>query len=171
MDIEEHKLLHFADLALALLKAAQAQAADLGEATRLLALDRRRAGEAEAIDPAQLHDRLDRARRHLVAARLMDMLDETRFRITPRGRAVLHQHPDGIDDSVLMDFPEFRAWVERIAHHPPPEDSRTREFLRGWSALAEGRDLGDNPFATDTAQHAAWEDGWLEASRRGREGG
>lgn len=171
MDIEDLKLLHFPDLALALLKAAQAQAAELGAAARLLALDRRRAGEGEAIDAAELRDRLDRARRHLVAAQLIEMLDETRFRITPRGRAVLHQHPDGIDDSVLMDFPEFRAWVERITRHPPPEDSRTREFLRGWSALAEGRDLGDNPFSPDTAQHGAWEDGWLEASRRGREGG
>lgn len=170
MDLEEHKLLHFADLALALLRAAQDQAAELDAAARRLAGHRRRAGEGEPVDPAELRSRLDRARRHLVAARLLDMLDATRFRITPRGRAVLHDHPDGIDDSVLMDFPEFRAWVERLTTRPPPEDSRTREFQRGWAAMAEGCDLGDNPFAPETAQHAAWEDGWLEASRRMREG-
>lgn len=170
MDQEEHKLLHFPDLALALLRAAQDEAADLGAAARLLAGDRRQAGEAEPVDAEELHARLDRARRHLVAARLLDMLDAARFRITPRGRAVLHDHPKGIDDSVLMDFAEFRAWVEHLTRHPPPEDSRTREFQRGWAALAEGRDLGDNPYAPDTAQHAAWEDGWLEASRRAREG-
>lgn len=170
MDLEDRPLLHVADLALALLRAAQAEAADIDAATRLLADDRRLAHEAAPIDPGELFASLDRARRHLVAAQLLQMLDDTRFRITPRGRAVLRAHPDGIDDSVLMAFPEFRAWVERIAHHAAPEDSRHREFQRGWSAAAEGRDLGDNPYAPDTAQHAAWEDGWLEANRRGREG-
>lgn len=170
MDIEDRPLLHFADLTLALIKASHDEAAEIGAAARLLAQDRRQAHEAAPVDECELLASLDRARRHLVAAQLLRMLDDTRFRITPRGRAVLHDHPDGIDDSVLMAFPEFRLWVERITHHPPPEDSRHREFQRGWSAGAEGHELGDNPYAPDTAQFAAWEDGWLEASRRGREG-
>lgn len=70
-----------------------------------------------------------------------------------------------------MEFPEFRAWVERIAAHAPPEDAREREFQTGWAAHGDGRDLGDNPFPPDTAQHAGWEDGWLQANRRRREGG
>lgn len=170
MDLEDRPLLHFPDLALALLRASETEAADIDAASRRLAADRRLAREAEPVDARELYASLDRARRHLVAAQFMQMLDETRFRITPRGRAMLHRHPDGIDDSVLMEFAEFRAWVERITRHPPPEDSRNREFQRGWAAAADGCDLGDNPFAPDTAQHAAWEDGWLEANRRGREG-
>ena len=98
------------------------------------------------------------------------MLDSTRFRTTPRGRALLTRHPDGIDDGVLMDFPEFRAWLAGTeAGDVAPEDPRHREFLNGWSAGWEGGDLGDNPYPADTAQHAAWVDGWLEAERHGRE--
>ncbi|MBC7952568.1 MAG: hypothetical protein H7Z12_12220 [Rhodospirillaceae bacterium] len=169
MDLEDYPLLHFADLVLALLHAGQDRAGTMAEAAALLDRDRARAHELAAVDPAELAAHLDRARRHLVAAQLVDMLDQHSFRITPRGRAMLHQHPRGIDDSVLMGFPEFRDWMKRVSSHPPPEDARAREFQRGWAANQEGIGLGDNPYTNDTAQHAAWKDGWLEAYHMGRQ--
>lgn len=171
MEFEEHKLLHFADLVLALLRASGQRAATLANAARVIERDRTQANEWEPVAREDVLSHLDTARRHALAAHLIEMLDDRHFRITPRGRAVLRDHPDGIDDSVLMDFPEFRAWVGRVAAHAPPEDARGREFQRGWAAFGEGCDLGDNPFTSDTAQHAAWEDGWLEAKHRSQEAG
>jgi hypothetical protein len=134
-----------------------------------LAAERERAHEPGRINSGELAAELDQARRHLVAAHALEMLDDTRFRTTPRGRALLRGHPKGVDDSVLVEFPEFRGWLKQGARHPPPEDPRPREFLDGWAAGSRGGDLGDNPFAPDTAQHDAWADGWLEADRRRQE--
>lgn len=169
MEFEEHPLLHVADLMLALLRAGDGRTATLVDAARLLSRDRDHAREDRRIDQSELAGHLDRARRHLHAARLVEALDGVHYRTTPRGRAVLHRHPDGIDDSVLVEFPEFRDWMRRVTAHAPPEDTRAGEFQHGWAASQEGRDLSDNPFPPDTAQHAAWEDGWLEAERRRRE--
>lgn len=169
MDLEERPLLHFPDLVLALLRASLDQAGTIAAAASLLARDRMRVQDQSVIDSAELATRLGRARHHLEAAHLVEMLDAHSFRITPRGRTMLLQHRDGIDDSVLMDFPEFRAWLKQVAAHAPPEDARAGEFQRGWLANQEGAGLGDNPYATDTAQHAAWKDGWLEAHHVGQE--
>ena len=166
MDLEDRPLLHTPDLMLALLKSAQDHAATLGDAARLLVRSLAQAHEPQKVDEVELATLLDRARRHLVAAQLLDMLGDGSFRITPRGRSVLSRHPGGVDDSVLMEFPEFRAWMHRVTDHPPPELANSREFQGGWYARQEGGDLGENPFSPDTAQHAAWEDGWLEAQRQ-----
>ncbi|MBX9635496.1 MAG: hypothetical protein K2X44_11000 [Magnetospirillum sp.] len=164
MELEDRPLLHFPDLVLALLRADS-----IAGAADLLTQDRTQASETDAVDGGELAAHLDRARHHLIAAHLVEMLDQHRFRITPRGRAMLQQHPDGIDDSVLMNFPEFRDWLKHRSPHPPPEDARAREFQRGWAACQEGSALGDNPYSTDTAQHGAWEDGWLEANHARQE--
>ncbi len=169
MDLEDRPLLHFADLTLALLRAASKGAATLRDAAQLLLRELAHAQEVPPQDNAELIAHLDRARRHLAAALLLEMLDAQHFRITPRGRAVLRDHPDGIDDSVLVQFSEFRMWMARVTAHTPPENARQGEFLVGWNAQAEGADLTDNPFPRETAQHASWEDGWLEAGHHRRE--
>lgn len=169
MTLQELPLLHFADLMLAILKAAGPRTATLDDAAELLAADRRQAREILPVDTADLKADLDLALRHAAAALLVDCLDGG-FRITPRGRAVLHEHPDGIDDSVLMEFADFRDWLGRTRPPHSREDSRRREFLIGFSGFDRGAALTDNPFAAETAQHAAWEDGWLAGERRSREG-
>lgn len=169
MDLEDRPLLHFADLTLALLRAASDDAATIADVAELLRRDLERAQELPMPGEREIAVHLHRAQRHLVAARLLEMLPGERVRITPRGRDALRRHPDGIDDSVLMEFDEFRSWMEGLFAHSPPEDARRREFLFGWNAQSEGAELTDNPFASDTAQHASWEDGWLEAKHHGRE--
>jgi restriction system protein len=171
MDFEEHPLLHFADLVAALLRAAGDRAATLDDAARRLARDLDLAHEDPPVSGPDMIAHLERARHHLAAARLIEPLDDGRFRITPRGRSLLHDHAGGIDDTVLMAFPEFRAWMDRNAVVVPQSDARVREFQRGWAAQQEGHEFTDNPYAADTAQHAAWEDGWMEALRqRGSQG-
>jgi hypothetical protein len=166
MEFEEYPLLNFPELVGALLRASGDQAATVQDAALLLAGALAEAHEDPPVTDDELLTHLDEARRHVAAALLVEMLDERHFRITPRGRAVLHSHPEGIDDSVLSQFPEFRHWLTRTHAHPPAEDARARDFQRGWLAQRDGRDLTDNPFATDTAQHQAWQDGWLEAERQ-----
>lgn len=170
MELEEHRLLHLPDLMLALLKVAERREAALDDALALLTHDRAEAGEPADIPSGRILARLNRARRRLAAAGLIEQAGGNRFRITPRGSDVLHKHPEGVDDSVLMDFPEFQAWLAETIAHPPPEDARRPEFLDGWSAFLGGAPLTGNPFASQTAQHAAWEDGWLEAMHQRGEG-
>lgn len=170
MELEEHRLLHLPDLMLALLKVAERREAALDDALALLARDRAQAGEPADIPTSHILVRLSRARRRLAAAGLIEQAGGNRFRITARGRDVLREHPEGVDDSVLVNFPEYRAWLSQAVAHPPPEDARRPEFLDGWSAFLEGAPLTGNPFASQTAQHAAWEDGWLEAMHQRGEG-
>lgn len=169
MDQDDTPLLHFPDLIRALLRAGRDAPATLVDAAARLAAERDRVHESSRVDLGELATHLDHARRHLLAAHALEMLDATRYRTTPRGRALLRGHPDGVDDGVLMEFPEFRSWMKQLARHPPPEDPRPREFLDGWAASWRGCALDDNPFASDTAQHDAWADGWLEADRRRQE--
>lgn len=171
MDLEETPLLHFPDLLLAVLRAGRDAPATVADAARLLAEQRDQAHENASVDPAELTAHLDGARQHLAAASAIEMLDSLRFRTTPRGVALLRAHPDGVDDGVLMDYPEFRAWLDRLAHPARPEDPRPREFMDGWAARLRGGGPEDNPFAADTAQHQAWAEGWRESDRHAWEDG
>lgn len=167
MDLLEIPLLHYPDLMLALLKESSQREARIEDAAARLGRDLRAAHEVPGPLGEALEQELATARDALLAAHFIEALSDDRFRITPRGREALRRHPHGIDDSVLMDYAEFRDWLGRAAAaQAPPEDARSREFQRGWAAQQDGRDLTENPFAPDTAQHAAWEDGWLAARRQ-----
>lgn len=166
MDLEEYPLLHFPDLVLALLRTGRDGGGSLAGAARHLIRLRARAHEAARVDALELTRRLERARLHLLAAKLIDMEDEETFRTTERGHGVLGTHPEGVDDSVLMAFPEFRTWMETARIRPPPENPLAPEFQDGWAAGLQGGRLDENPYPPETAQHAAWEDGRLEAGLR-----
>ena len=55
----------------------------------------------------RFHNRVAWARSYLKMASLLDNTGRGRFRITARGRDVLHSHPERIDIKYLMRFPEF----------------------------------------------------------------
>lgn len=171
MELEETPLLHFPDLLLAVLRAGRDAPATVTDAARLLAEKRRQAHESASVDDTELTAHLDGARQHLAAASAIEMLDSLRFRTTPRGVALLRAHPDGVDDGVLMEYPEFRAWLTKLDHPAHPEDPRPREFMEGWAARLRGCAPEDNPFSADTAQHQAWAEGWRESERHAWEEG
>ncbi|HLO77976.1 MAG TPA: hypothetical protein VK196_16095, partial [Magnetospirillum sp.] len=150
MDLEDSPLLHFPDLVLAVLLAGRDGPASVADAARLLARHRAQAREASGVDAAELAEHLDRACRHLHAAHAIELLEGRRYRATPRGRLLLRAHPSGVDDGVLMEYPEFRAWIERNEAGKPPEDPRPREFIDGWISGQHGGELGDNPICASS---------------------
>src|SRR6266702_8667173 len=71
-------------------------------------------------------------------AALLTSTEGDRFIATRRGRERLAEHPAGIDESVLMQFPEFRAFIQRSARRPPPEDPRSDQYDEGYAAHQAG---------------------------------
>src|SRR5262249_18823762 len=97
------------------------------------------------------------------AARLVAPTARERFIVTGRGRAMLAAHPEGVDESVLVDFPEFRAFVAREAEHRAPEDACSAYYDQGFAAFDAGASFLDNPHPSDSVDHQAWENGWFAA--------
>jgi restriction system protein len=176
MELTEYPLLHEVDLMLTLLKVATEGSATIEDAAGQLKRNLQSVGEAPPVSDAEFQTYLSRARDRLCQAVLLAPLDDGRFAITPRGRQALSDHPDGIDDSVLMNFPEFRAFIEAGAGRPVKrigsndndnsgggDDPRIVEFDQGYVAFREGISLQANPYEHDRVMHLAWENGWCEA--------
>ncbi|MEK0084548.1 hypothetical protein [Benzoatithermus flavus] len=163
MDDAEPILLHEPDFMLAVLRAAREGPARLDDAVARLRAHLAAAGEPLALAPEELTRRFEEAARLLEGACAIVPADDGRYRLTPRGVRLLAEHPDGIDQSVLRTFPEFRAFMATTSRPGPEDDPRLPAFHAGMQAFAERRALSDNPFASDTPDHLAWECGWSEA--------
>jgi hypothetical protein len=159
---EDAPLLHTADLMHELLRVAAVGPADVDDALSRLRADLRAAGEPLALPERTLRERLEQARRHLRAARLIAPVGRTRFEATERGQTVLRDYPGGIDDSVLMQFPEFRDFIAQAAG-TPPHPARQTAYDLGYAAYGQGSAPADNPYSVDSDDHLAWENGWFEA--------
>lgn len=121
------------------------------------------APEFVPVSPDEIRQRTAQACTQLAAARLIASDGEGRWTMTDRGRAVLADNPLGVDVSVLLTFPEYRAYIHSIDARKVPEDVRPRAFEDGLAAFAEGRPITANPFEPDTSDHLSWECGWCEA--------
>ena len=175
MELTEHPLLHEVDLMLTLLKVATEGPASIEDAAERLKRNLESVGLSSPVPDTELRTYLIRARNRLFQAVLLTRLDDARFAITRRGRQALSDHPDGIDDSVLMNFPEFRAFIEAEGGRPLKrlgsndndsgggDDPRIAEFDQGYAAFHEGISLQANPYEHDRIMHLAWENGWCEA--------
>lgn len=162
MDGEEYPLLHYADLMHVMLKVAAEGQARLDTVTARIRGDLDLAREALPISETELRTRLDRARRYLAAAKLIEPEDGEPFRATGRGHGVLADHPAGIDDSVLAQFPEFRDFIRQLSG-TPPAPPELNPYDEGHAAHGKGIHPADNPYPVDTRAHLAWENGWFEA--------
>jgi restriction system protein len=164
MEDDEAALLHEPDLMLAILRAACQGPAGLDDA-----LARLRAHLAVLHEPLLAEDEGDLRRRLGHAALLLQAADAIapagggRFGLTARGARLLAENPDGVDASVLLGFPGFRAFVAALHPDRSEDDPRLPAFQAGLEAFAEGRSIADNPHAFDSADHLAWECGWSEA--------
>lgn len=159
----DYPLLHYQDLMLALLKVGSDGPGTMEDCLDHLRGRRELAHEEARVPRADLLERLERARRYLVAAVLIEDLGEGRFRITERGRRALAEHPLGVDDSVLMEFPEFRAFVRESAEAGERAEPRSAEYDQGYRAYHGGVGPSANPYDFDTVKHLAWENGWFQA--------
>ena len=87
-----------------------------------------------------------------------------------RGREVLHDNPDGVDDTVLMQLPEFRPINGHSAIAPavaraPAASQRAPDtgYQSGFEAFLAGISLADNPHPPDVRAYLDWENGWSQA--------
>lgn len=117
-------------------------------------------------DTGLLLRRIESSYRQLRIARLVERDPDGLFTITARGWETLNAHPLGIDTSVLVKFPEFRAFIQR------PRDGEgggavrepMKEYNEGYIAGLAGRLLTNNPYSPDQIAHLEWENGWCEAA-------
>ena len=160
MDIDEAPLLHEPDLMLAVLRVASGKAGTLDACLDHLRTLRDCAKVERRVPEAAVRPRLETAAAKLDRAGLIERSAGQRFRITPRGRKLLADHPDGIDDSVLVQFKAAPASTADEAHELP-EPSWSQDA--GYVAHGEGLTLADNPHPTDTRAHLDWQNGWSQA--------
>lgn len=140
---------------------------DCEERTRAL-FDK--AGDRPGLPPAEISDRLAGHIRDLAIAGLLSGTGPGAWRLTERGRFAIREHPDGVDPSVLMQYPEYAAYIRSRAAGVSRADPRPKSYDEGYCARQDGRSFTANPYAQDTADHLSWENGWmqeLEDSQRG----
>ena len=167
-ELDESPLLHEPDLMLAVLRVAAAKSATLDDCIDHLRTLRKSAEIDEPIPEAEVRARLRTAQAKLHRAKLIEAPAPGRFRITARGRSVLADNPDGVDDSVLMQLPEFRSAnghpVTDAAHRrTPAQRAPNVDYQRGFEAYLAGVGLADNPHAPDVRAYLDWENGWSQA--------
>ena len=83
--------------------------------------------------------RLGKAIDRLAGAGAITYLDSEGFELTDRGAVLLANHPGGVDQSVLLTFPEFRAYVAAQRRPEPKEDPHLSAFEAGLRAFNEGQ--------------------------------
>ena len=163
MEDDEPALLHEPDLMLAILRAAHHAPASLDDAMARLQANLAAAHEPLTEPEGDLRCRLERAALLLQGADAIAPAGDDRFRLTTRGARLLAEHADGVDESVLCAFPEFRVFLTTLSPKRFEDDPRLPAFQAGEQAFAEGRSIADNPHAFDSVDHLAWECGWSEA--------
>ncbi len=174
MTSEEQTLLHDPDLMVALLRSADPGRDGFEAALAWLRHLREESGEAGAVDWKEVKRRLERCALQLVAAGALEPVTGNRFRRTPRGRELLEEAEQGIDETVLMRFPEYRAFVARTGGTDAADDPRHEAFIAGMEAFHAGLAPTANPHPFDSIDHLAWENGWFTArdeSQAARGGG
>ena len=169
-ETEERPLLHEPDLMLAVLRMSGGGRATLDDCIRHLKTLLRMAHEPPPADLEELRARLEEVEAKLARAGLIRPAGPDGFEITDRGRRMLEEHPDGVDESLLVRFPEYRApAAERSAAGSPVPGAAA--YDAGYAARLAGRMLSDNPHPPDRRDHLDWENGWSQARDDGLESG
>jgi restriction system protein len=136
--------------------------ATLDDCIRQLRTLLRVAQEPPLTDPEELRERLEVVRDKLLRAGLIRSVGLDGFEITERGRRVLEENPRGVDESLLIRFPEYRdAVAERAAGGLPGLTAEA--YDAGYAAYLAGRMLADNPHPPDRRDHLDWQNGWSQA--------
>jgi restriction system protein len=163
MEDDEPALLHEPDLMLAILRAAHHAPASLDDAMARLHARLAAAHEPLTVPEGDLRRRLERAALLLRGADAIALAGDDRFRLTARGARLLDEHPDGVDESLLCTFPEFRTFFTALSPKRFEDDPRLPAFQAGMQAFVQRRSIAENPHAFDSVDHLAWECGWSEA--------
>ncbi|TMV03708.1 hypothetical protein FGK63_18745 [Ruegeria sediminis] len=157
-------LLSTPSLSALILHKAEAGPVTLESCEAALAALFRQANETPGLPPETLRRRLAAQLSDLEIARILEPDAGGGWRLTERGLAALRQHPDGLDRSDLVQYPEFAAHIRETAHHSSGMDPRENSFGEGFQARREGLPLTANPYAFDSVDHQSWENGWMKAA-------
>ena len=170
MDLDDSPLLHEPNLMLAVLRVAAVQTGTLDDCIEHLRTLRRCARIDEPMPEAEVRAMLERAAAKLHRAGLIAAPAPGRFRTTARGREVLENNPDGVDDTVLMQLPEFRplnghsvSAAANQAAPAPAQRASNADYRSGFEAFLAGASLADNPHPPDVRAYLDWENGWSQA--------
>ena len=170
MERDASTLLHEPDLMLAVLRVGASKTGTVEDCIDHLRLLRRSAQIDDPLPEAEVRAGLESARAKLQRAGLIEAPAPGRIRITARGREVLAENPDGVDDTVLMQLPEFRvANGHGFARTPSgsapatPQRAPAVDYHAGYEANLAGAGLADNPHAPDVRAYLDWENGWSQA--------
>src|SRR5262245_1067470 len=128
MEDDEPALLHEPDLMLAILRAAQKAPASLEDAMARLNANLAAAHEPLAEPEGELRRRLERAALLLRGADAIEPAGDDRFQLTARGSRLLAEHADGVDESVLSAFPEYRAFLTALTPNRLDNDPHLPAF-------------------------------------------
>jgi hypothetical protein len=164
MPFREHPLLNTPSMVLVVLRAASGDGpATVATSAAALAGLLDRAGERPPFGPEEIASRLEMLVRYLAEAKLVSLGPDGSFVATPRGRAALAEHPQGFDVADLMAYPEFARHIRGLELRRAGMDPRAGGYDQGFYAYWSGKGPADNPYAPDSADHLAWENGWSEA--------
>jgi len=163
MEREDSPLLHEPDLMLAVLRVATGGEGTIAVCVEQLRRLRRCAKIGELVPEAEVRARLERVVGRLERAQLIECPTARGWRITTRGRKVLAEHPDGVDDSVLIRSAAFPSPRERTAEPHGTPIQRRSPYDLGYEAYGSGRGLADNPQPPDVRAALDWENGWSQA--------
>lgn len=101
--------------------------------------------------------------RQFEIAGLLDPAGDGVWRLSPRGEAAARRHPQGLDSSDLVLYPEYAEHVRSSARSRAETDPRTASYDAGYTARREGQPYTANPHTLNTADFLSWENGWMEA--------
>lgn len=164
MSDEDFPLLRYPALMVVVLKEGLNGPADHEACVQHVRENLRQAHITASLNRQDLIERLHRARFHLEKAGLVEACVGETYRTTPRGERTLREHPKGVDDSVLMEFPEFREFVHATSVNRSSSAADMGEYDQGYEAYLSGRPYTSNPYDFDTRAHLNWENGWFEAA-------
>jgi hypothetical protein len=163
MERDEPPLLHEPDLMLAVLRVASARSATLDACIDHLRTLRACARLERLVPEDEVRRRLEAVTRRLDRASPIERAAANGFRITARGRQVLSDHPDGADETGLVQSREVRAAPgRRDRTHELREPARSAHE-GGYEAYGDGDGLADNPHPFDTRAYLDWQNGWSQA--------
>jgi hypothetical protein len=163
MLFREYPLLNIPSMVVVILREAADRPATLAGCTAALQGLLDRADEHPPFGPEDVASRLKTLIRYLTEAKLLTAAADGSFTATARGRAALAEHQQGFDTADLMVYPEFARYIRGLERRRTALDPRDAGYDQGFYAYWSGEMPADNPYAPDSADHLAWENGWSEA--------
>ena len=121
------------------------------------------AHERQPVPREEIRERFAGNIRQFEIAALLAPVATGVWRLSPRGEAAARRHPQGLDPSDLMQYPEYAAHVRTSAQSRAETDPRALGYDAGYSARRGGQPFTANPHTLNSADFLAWENGWMEA--------